>query len=157
MCRIIFINMLRIISSSHERIIWVAAGENVSQYSIRGSGGLSKANSQYKNRKIEQCRSCGRVMDLIDQLKKLLRIYCTGTKFIPSQLYHDIQRMVQGQGSYFVRVLLQNRGGGKLYLYQVGTDQLEKVFNTVRTITHARNCDVLELCQRLLHGEERYQ
>ena len=41
-----------------------------------------------------------------------------------------------------------------MYLYQVGTDQLEKVFNTVRTITLARNCDVLELCQRLLHGED---
>ena len=41
-----------------------------------------------------------------------------------------------------------------MYLYQLGTDQLEKVFSIVRTITHARNCDIVELCQRLLHAEE---
>ena len=75
-----------------------------------------------------------------------------GTKFIPGQLYHDLQRMVQG--SYFACVLLKLRGGGKMYLYQLGTGQVEKVFSTVRIITHSRNCDVSELCHRLQHGEE---
>ena len=40
-----------------------------------------------------------------------------------------------------------------MYLYQMGTDQLEKCFGSVRTITHARNCDALELNQRLQHAE----
>ena len=75
-----------------------------------------------------------------------------GTKFIPGQLYHDLQRMVQG--AYFSCVLLKIRGGGKMYMYQLGTDQVENVFGTVRVITHSRNCDVLELSHRLQHGEE---
>ena len=60
---------------------------------------------------------------------------------MPGQLYHDVQRMVQA--SYFACVLLKSRGGGEMYLYQMGTDQLEKCFGSVRTITHARNCDAL--------------
>ena len=40
-----------------------------------------------------------------------------------------------------------------MYLYQLGTDQVEKLFSVIRTITHARNCDSLELCQRLSHAE----
>ena len=99
-------------------------------------------------------------VNLKDQLRKLSILSHIlyhqykqyGTKFIPGQLYHDLQRMVQG--SYYATALLKVKGGGKMYLYQLGTDQMEKVFNTVRTITHARNCDILELCQRLLHGEE---
>ena len=74
-----------------------------------------------------------------------------GTKFIPGQRYHDLQRMVQA--SFFACVLLKRKGGGKLYLYQLGTDQEEKLFSSVRTITHARNCDALELGQMLLHAE----
>ena len=57
------------------------------------------------------------------------------------------------QASFFACVLLKRKGGGKLYLYQLGTDQEEKPFSSVRTITHARNCDALELEQRLLHAE----
>ena len=74
-----------------------------------------------------------------------------GTSFLPGQLYHDLQRMIQG--CYFACIIQQKRGGGKLYLYQLGTDQLERLFSTIRTITHARNCDSLELCQRLSHAE----
>ena len=39
--------------------------------------------------------------------------------FMPAQLYHDIQRMIQG--CYFASTLLQVRGGGSMYLYQLGT------------------------------------
>ena len=73
------------------------------------------------------------------------------TKFIPRQLYHDVQRMIQA--SYFVCVLVKSRGAGKMYLHQMGTYQVEKLFGSVRTITHARNCVTLELCQRLMHAE----
>ena len=72
--------------------------------------------------------------------------------FIPGQLYHDLQRMIQA--SFFAAATLQARGGGKLYLYQLGTDQLEKLFASVRTVTHSRNCDSLELCHRLQHAED---
>ena len=57
------------------------------------------------------------------------------------------------QGSYFATASLQERGGGKLHLYQLGTDQVERLFASVRTITHSRNCDALELCHRLQHAQ----
>lgn len=96
---------------------------------------------------------------LAEQLRKLSTLshilyhqyQAHGTSFIPGQLYHDLQRMVQA--SFYICALYKARGGGKLYLYQLGTDQLEMNFNSVRTITHARNCDCLELCQRLQHAE----
>ena len=40
-----------------------------------------------------------------------------------------------------------------MYLYQLGTDQLAKLFGVIGTITHARNCDSLEICQRLSHAQ----
>ena len=45
--------------------------------------------------------------------------------------------------------VLKLRPGGKLYLCQVGTDQLEIIFGTVHIVTHSCNCDVLALSQRL--------
>ena len=74
-----------------------------------------------------------------------------GTNFIPGQLYHDLQRMVQG--SYFATASLQEREGGQLHLYQLGTDQVARLFASVRTITYSRNCDGLELCHRLQHAQ----
>ena len=104
------------------------------------------------------CMFSSPAINLCDQLEKLSTLSHIlyhykqyGTKFIPGQLYHDLQRMVQA--SYYACVLLKARGGGKMYLYQMGTDQEEKVFGSIRTITHARNCDVLELCSRLQHAE----
>ena len=35
-----------------------------------------------------------------------------------------------------------------MLLYQLGTDQLEIFFGTIRTITHSDNCDYLELTER---------
>ena len=37
-------------------------------------------------------------------------------------------------------------------MYQLGTDQLERLFAAVRIVTHSRNYDALELCQRLQHA-----
>ena len=36
-----------------------------------------------------------------------------------------------------------------LYLILLGTDPLELLFCLVRTLTHAQNCDMLELMDRL--------
>ena len=97
-------------------------------------------------------------IDLEDQLIKLSKLSHillaeyrkSGTKFVPGQLYHDVQRMVQA--CFFACLLQKKRGGGKMFLYQLGTDQLEKLFSLIRTITHARNCDSLEIIQRLSHA-----
>ena len=75
-----------------------------------------------------------------------------GTNFIPGQLYHDLQCVVQG--SFFAAATIQFRGGGKLYLYQLGTDQNERLYCSVRTVTHRRNCDSLELCHWLQHAQD---
>jgi len=39
-------------------------------------------------------------------------------------------------------------------LYQLGTDQLELLFSTLRTINHSPNCDFLELNDRLVITEQ---
>lgn len=67
------------------------------------------------------------------------------TKFITNALYNDIQSIVQDA---FISAV-ENNPDNKLYLYQLGTDQLEQLFSSVRTITHAKNCDLLELQDRL--------
>jgi hypothetical protein len=36
-----------------------------------------------------------------------------------------------------------------LLLFLLGTDQLEQLFSSVRTMTHAKNCNILELTERL--------
>jgi hypothetical protein len=36
-----------------------------------------------------------------------------------------------------------------LYLYQLGTDELENLFSSIRTITHSQTCDYLELSERI--------
>ena len=41
-----------------------------------------------------------------------------------------------------------------LYLYQLGTDGLELLFSTLRTISHSPNCDFLELKERLVITEQ---
>ena len=42
-----------------------------------------------------------------------------------------------------------------MFLYQLGTDQLEKLFSLVRTITHARNCDSRNMSQIVPCWEHR--
>ena len=97
-------------------------------------------------------------INLEDQLIKLSKLSHilfaeyrkSGTGFVPGQPYHDVQRMVQA--CFFACFLQKKRGGGRMYLYQLGTDQLEKLFSLIRTITHARKCDSLEIMQRLSHA-----
>ena len=104
----------------------------------------------FSSPKINLCDQLMRLSTLAHILYHQYREY--GTKFMPGQLYHDLQRMVQA--SYYSCVVLKLRGGGNMYLYQLGTDQLENTFGTVRIITHSRNCDVLELSHRLQHSAE---
>jgi hypothetical protein len=69
-------------------------------------------------------------------------------KFLPAQLYHDIQATIQ-DAFVVTRKVREKCESSQLFLYQLGTDQLEALFGIVRTLTHARNCDYLELIDRL--------
>ena len=73
------------------------------------------------------------------------------TKFIPSQLYHDIQATVKD--CYFTVVKVQQyMPQESLYLFQLGTDRLKALFSVLRTLTHNRNFDLLECGHRLSHA-----
>ena len=66
-----------------------------------------------------------------------------------NDLYSDIQSTIQ---SVFITVAkFQSKNSDQsLYLYQLGTDQLECFFSTIRTLTHSKNCNFLELKQRMV-------
>lgn len=95
-------------------------------------------------------------INLLDQLTQLA--YCSHlmffiyrkwkNKFLTKDLYLDIQSTIQDA---FICAELFNRcdKNAKLYLYQLGTDQLESFFGLVRTVTHNVNCDILELQERI--------
>lgn len=95
-------------------------------------------------------------INLLDQLTQLA--YCSHlllfiyrkwrTRFITRDLYMDIQSTIQDA---FICVELFNRYDhrSKVYLYQLGTDQVESLFGLVRTLSHNVNCDLLELQERL--------
>jgi hypothetical protein len=71
-----------------------------------------------------------------------------GTKFMLGNLYLDIQSVIQDAFvavAYFKSVTSTK----PLYIHLLGTDQLESLFSIVRTLTHARNVDCLELVDRL--------
>ena len=77
----------------------------------------------------------------------LLFLFAQGDIKLPSVLYHDLQSTVQN--AYFVAAKYKIHCPNKpLYLYQVGSDQLEQIFSCVRTQNHDRGCDVYQLeCQ----------
>jgi hypothetical protein len=58
--------------------------------------------------------------------------------------YKDIQSTIQ---NCFLVVKLFNikYPTKKVDLYQLGTDELESLFGTLRTLTHSKNSDFLEL------------
>ena len=65
-----------------------------------------------------------------------------------NDLYNDIQSTIQD--AYFSTAkIIDFISDARVYLYQLGTDQLEASFSNVRTQTHSRNCDFLELIDRL--------
>ena len=78
----------------------------------------------------------------------LFDLYATRNISIPNVLYHAIQSTVQN--AFFTaakyKVMAPNEN---LYLYQLGSDQVEQLFCSVRTQNHDRNCDVFQLESRL--------
>jgi preprotein translocase subunit SecA len=66
------------------------------------------------------------------------------SKFMSKDSYKDIQSTIQ---NCFLVVKLFNIKDPtkKVYLYQLGTDELESLFGTLRTLTHSKNSDSLAL------------
>ena len=63
---------------------------------------------------------------------------------LPTVLYHDLQSTVQN--AYFISAKYKiHCPDMPLYLYQVGSDQLEQLFSSVRTQNHDRWCDIYQL------------
>ena len=92
-------------------------------------------------------------INLLDQLVNvakcshlMLHIYHNNrSKFMSKGSYKDIQSTIQ---NCFLVVKLFNIKDPtkKVYLYQkLGTDELESLFGTFRTLTHSKNSDFLEL------------
>ena len=71
--------------------------------------------------------------------------------FIPGQLYHDLQQTIRcafvvvAQAKVVCPTL-------QIYLFQLGTDNVENLFAILRTMTHARTFSYVELVQRLGHA-----
>ena len=103
-------------------------------------------------------------MDLYDQLKYLCAAAHIITilfpfseahgSFIPSQLYWDIQIMVNNVFFCIAKEKIANPNG-KLYIILLGTDQLETSFGILHTIIgNDANADILQLTTRLSHISE---
>ncbi|CAM9214714.1 unnamed protein product, partial [Hapterophycus canaliculatus] len=75
------------------------------------------------------------------------------SEFIPGQLYHDLQAtircafMVAAQAKHFCPSLL-------IYLFLLGTNNLENLFAVLRTMTHSRTFSYKELCEKLAHASQ---
>ncbi|KEP46198.1 hypothetical protein V565_212800, partial [Rhizoctonia solani 123E] len=70
-----------------------------------------------------------------------------GGSFISGQLYYDVQTTIKT--AYFtVAKSQQIDPDGPVYLLQTGTDRLEQRFSTMRTMTHDRNMDIVQLADR---------
>ena len=98
-------------------------------------------------------------IDLMQQLVNLSQLaHCLfyiyrrskkiGYRFMRKDLYMDIQSTIQD--AFICAATFRAEGSNKpIFLYQLGTDQLENLFSTVRTITHSATCDYLESNERL--------
>jgi hypothetical protein len=94
-------------------------------------------------------------INLIDQLSQLayashllLFIYREHkTEFLTFQLYSDIQAIIQDAFKN-AELFKANDETAKLILAFLGTDELELLFSSIRTQTHANVCDIVELLER---------
>ena len=61
--------------------------------------------------------------------------------FINNNMYHDMKSTIQDA---FIAAEKFNRTkpDEDLLLMLLGTDQLERLFSVIRTMTHAKNCDL---------------
>jgi hypothetical protein len=93
---------------------------------------------------------------LVDQLVKLSHLSHillfvfrrNNVNFLTTNLYADIQSTIQ-DAFVSAAIMQEHSPNTKLFLFMLGSDQLENLFATVRTITHASNCDLLELSERI--------
>ena len=71
-----------------------------------------------------------------------------GSRFIPSQLYHDLQSTIK---ALFMDVakLLHEHGLADLNFFLLGTNELEKLFGILRSLFTGRGFDVKELGERM--------
>jgi hypothetical protein len=60
------------------------------------------------------------------------------TAFLTNDLYSDIQSTIQ-DAFVCAAKKVENNSTSPLFLYQLGTDQLENLFSTIRTLSHSRN------------------
>ena len=70
------------------------------------------------------------------------------SKFMSGQLYIDLQAMVKAAFTCVGQQQLLD-DSQPFHLHQLGSDRLEGAFSEVRTQSHDRNCDVVQLAQRL--------
>ena len=75
------------------------------------------------------------------------------TNFLTNDLYYDIQETIQDVYVCAAK-MIKKQTDNSLYLYQLGTDVLENQFATLRTLSHSRNFDFLELTERLIIVEQ---
>ena len=66
------------------------------------------------------------------------------TKLITADLYNDLQSTVQ-DAFLAVKSFQSYDADLAVYLFQLGSDDLEKFFSCIRTVTQSKNCDYLEL------------
>ncbi|EIW82637.1 hypothetical protein CONPUDRAFT_52515, partial [Coniophora puteana RWD-64-598 SS2] len=77
-----------------------------------------------------------------------------GPSFMTGQLYSDTQSLVKC--CYFMVAQQQILDDSQpMFLHLIGSDRLEEQFCELRTETHDRNCDTLQVCERLSTSAER--
>lgn len=73
--------------------------------------------------------------------------------FIPGQLYYDVQATIKN--AFWCVAKVQIMGLNRTFhLLQCGTDRLENLFSTLRTMTNDRNMDLLQACERAAGSQE---
>lgn len=79
-----------------------------------------------------------------------------GPKFMASRLYGDAEASVK---SIFFCVGRQQilDGSQPFHIFLLGTDRLEGLFGEVRTSSHDRSCDVMQLTERLRNASENVE
>ncbi len=70
------------------------------------------------------------------------------SKFMTLALFLDIQSTIQDAFNAARRFNVKGTIY-KLFLFMLGTDQMEELFGNIRTMTHSANCDYLQLIQKL--------
>jgi hypothetical protein len=74
-----------------------------------------------------------------------------GSAFIPPQLYHDLQSTIKNLYVVVARQLQdpKNEGAASLLFFLLGTDELEKLFGTLRRLSPGLTFDLLQLIERI--------